>query len=90
MGQLQDPDDNNVIPEILEPQVNSFRTTCPDAIGKTVSIKGIPGSYLKTCSSPKEKELPSEIPLILQVRSLSEGYGSMNMNALWLFCNVQL
>lgn len=55
-----------------------------------MSIKGIPGSYLKTCSSPKEKELPSEIPLILQVRSLSEGYESMNMNALWLFCNVQL
>lgn len=79
-----------MLPEIVDVSTDAFRKKVSTGVGKNVRISEIPPGILKTCSSPKEKELPSEIPLILHVRSLKENYNSPNVNAVWLMCNLQL
>lgn len=88
-GSVKEPEDNSVIPEIVDTS-GAFKQKVPEGIGKSVSIPGIPGDMLKTVASPKEKELPAELPLIIQIKSTKEPYSSANVTAVWLFCNLQL
>lgn len=88
-GSVKEPEDNSVIPELVDAS-GAFKQSVPEGIGKSVSIPGIPGGILKTVASPKEKELPAELPLIIQIKSTKEPYSSTNVTAVWLFCNLQL
>ncbi len=85
---VADPQEHNVIPSVTAPDVSSeFKKT---ASGQNkVAFMGIPKTMLSSMRSPKESELPNEIPLVIHIRSLQENYSSKNVNAVWCYCNLR-
>ncbi|CAD7952892.1 unnamed protein product [Amoebophrya sp. A25] len=85
---VSDPQENNIIPTITctDPSCE-FKKTVSGA--NKVVFAGIPNTMFSNISSPKESELPREMPLVIHVRSLKENYSSSNVNALWFYCNLR-
>mmetsp|Transcript_16388 Transcript_16388/g.40469 ORF Transcript_16388/g.40469 Transcript_16388/m.40469 type:complete len:309 (-) Transcript_16388:308-1234(-) len=87
-GNVSEPQEHNVIPSISAPDPScEFKKTVSGQ--NKVTFVGIPKSMLSVMQSPKESELPNEMPLVIHIRSLQENYSSKNVNALWFYCNLK-
>ena len=55
-----------------------------------VEFDGIQGTLFQSMSSPKESELPQDIPLVIEMSSKQHDYSSKHVNAIWMYCNLKI